>query len=77
MGRSLPAEPRWTPDTVPAERTLFYAAATRARSLLVVVGDPEAAEAVGLDELADRLRGGSPAAGGGAEGSDTSQPVVG
>lgn len=55
-------------------RRAIYAAATRARSLLVVVGDPEAVEAVGLDELADRLRGGSPAAGRAAAGSDTSEP---
>jgi hypothetical protein len=34
----------------------IYAAATRARSLLVVVGDPEAASALGFDDLALRLR---------------------
>jgi hypothetical protein len=34
----------------------IYAAATRARSLLVVVGDPEAAAALGFEQLADDLR---------------------
>lgn len=40
----------------------IYTAATRARSLLVVVGDPEAAETVGFVGLAKRLRvaGGGP-----------------
>ncbi len=39
-------------------RRAIYAAATRARSLLVVVGDPDVAQDVGLDALAERLRGG-------------------
>lgn len=39
-------------------RRAIYAAATRARSLLVIVGDPEVAEGVGLDALAGQLRGG-------------------
>ena len=56
-------------------RRAIYAAATRARSLLVVVGDPAAAEAVGLHDLAARLRGGPPAAGGGAAGSVMPEPV--
>ena len=34
----------------------IYTAATRARSLLVVVGDPDAAEAVGFEGLASALR---------------------
>jgi hypothetical protein len=34
----------------------IYVAATRARSLLVVVGDPDVAERLGLRELADDLR---------------------
>ena len=34
----------------------IYTAATRARSLLVVVGDPDDAEAVGFSGLADQLR---------------------
>jgi hypothetical protein len=38
-------------------RRSIYAAATRARSLLVVVGDPEAAAGMGFDELAGQLRG--------------------
>lgn len=37
----------------------IYTAATRARSLLVVVGDPDAAEAVGFSGLAAQLRGSS------------------
>ena len=39
-------------------RRAVYAAATRARSLLVVVGDPDAAGALGFTDLADRLRSG-------------------
>jgi hypothetical protein len=38
-------------------RRSIYAAATRARSLLVVVGDPEAVASLGFEELAERLRG--------------------
>jgi len=39
----------------------IYAAATRARSLLVVVGDPDTVAHLGFHDLADRLRGsGSP-----------------
>jgi hypothetical protein len=38
------------------ERSI-YVAATRARSLLVVVGDPDVAERIGLTELATDLRG--------------------
>jgi hypothetical protein len=34
----------------------IYVSATRARSLLVVVGDPASADALGLDDLAARLR---------------------
>jgi hypothetical protein len=37
----------------------IYTAATRARSLLVVVGDPEAVDALGFPWLADRLRSGA------------------
>jgi hypothetical protein len=37
-------------------RRAIYAAATRARSLLVVVGDPEAAATLGFTGLADQLR---------------------
>jgi hypothetical protein len=37
----------------------IYTAATRARSLLVVVGDPEAADALGFDRLAAQLRAGA------------------
>jgi hypothetical protein len=37
-------------------RRSIYAAATRARSLLVVVGDPEAVATLGFQELARRLR---------------------
>jgi hypothetical protein len=37
----------------------IYTAATRARSLLVVVGDPEAADALGFDGLAAQLRAGA------------------
>ena len=58
-------------------RRAIYAAATRARSLLVVVGDPEAAEAVGLDGLAERLRGGRPGARADGTGTDGSDPVNG
>jgi Mrp family chromosome partitioning ATPase len=58
-------------------RRAIYAAATRARSLLVVVGDPEAAAAVGLDGLADQLRDGAPAAGGAAAASGPSGPADG
>lgn len=36
-------------------RRAIYAAATRARSLLVVVGDPAIARQAGLDDLGDRL----------------------
>lgn len=42
-------------------RRAIYAAATRARSLLVVVGDPAIARQAGLDDLADRLQGTSSA----------------
>jgi hypothetical protein len=37
-------------------RRSIYAAATRARSLLLVVGDPEAMTRLGFDELAEQLR---------------------
>jgi hypothetical protein len=40
-------------------RRAIYAASTRARSLLVVVGDPDAADALGLDHLARSLRDGA------------------
>ena len=38
-------------------RRAIYAATTRARSLLVVVGDPAAAADLGFDELAEQLSG--------------------
>jgi hypothetical protein len=40
-------------------RRAIYAAATRARSLLVVVGDPDIAASAGFDELAGWLRSGA------------------
>jgi hypothetical protein len=43
-------------DRADEVRRAIYAAATRARSLLLVVGDPEAAEALGFDDLAQDLR---------------------
>ena len=38
-------------------RRAIYTAATRARSMLIVVGDPDDAEAIGLSALASQLRG--------------------
>lgn len=45
-------------DRTDEVRRAIYTAATRARSLLVVVGDPEDAEAIGLGALASKLREG-------------------
>jgi hypothetical protein len=45
------------PKSVDEVKRSIYVAATRARSLLVVVGDPEAAERLGLAALARDLRG--------------------
>jgi hypothetical protein len=45
-------------DRHDAVRRAIYAAATRARSLLVVVGDPDVAEQAAFDDLAAWLRGG-------------------
>ncbi len=49
-------------------RRAIYTAATRARSMLVVVGDPADAEAIGLRALASMLHG---------AGSDSDDPQVG
>ena len=45
-------------DRHDAVRRAIYVAATRARSLLVVVGDPDVAEQAGFDELGGWLRAG-------------------
>jgi hypothetical protein len=50
-------------DRVDEVRRSIYVAATRARSLLVVVGSAEAAAEIGLDELAAALRCGDGASG--------------
>jgi hypothetical protein len=48
------------PKRIGEVKRSIYAAATRARSLLVVVGDPDVAERIGLPELADDLRRAGP-----------------
>jgi hypothetical protein len=53
LGLDLDGSKRHRADEV---RRAIYAAATRARSLLVVVGDPAAAARLGFDELAEQLR---------------------
>lgn len=44
-------------DRVEEVRRAIYTTATRARSHLTVVGDPEGAAAYGFDGLAEELRG--------------------
>lgn len=48
------------PERQDEVRRAIYTAATRARSHLVVVGDPDVAEAYGFGGLAESLRGGLP-----------------